>query len=297
MGPLTGVVGAIPGFTRARIALQNLQELQAEIAATRETPDPPRDRVLPAFEKIELKGVEFVFGEEIAGESFHLGPVDFSLRRGEIVFVIGGNGSGKTVLMRVLTALYHQSAGEIAYNGATLQSADRQAYREQFSTVFSDFHLFRELLGLEGVPQSRVDAWLDRLDLKGKTRYADGEFSSVELSAGQRKRLAFAVAMLEDRPIYVLDEFGAEQDPGHRRSFYREILPALRDSGKTVVVVTHDDAYFDAADRVIRMDFGRIVSIHEQGKIDGAHDTARLHSESDRSIEEDHTIQKPALVR
>jgi ABC-type siderophore export system fused ATPase/permease subunit len=203
--------------------------------------------------------------------------------------------------MRVLTALYHQSAGEIAYNGRTLEAADRQAYREQFSTVFSDFHLFRELLGVEGVPQARVDGWLERLDLKGKTRYVDREFSSVALSAGQRKRLAFAVAMLEDRPIYVLDEFGAEQDPGNRRSFYREILPGLRDSGKTVVVVTHDDAYFDAANRVIRMDFGKIVSVHDnvhaQGEIDGARQNARLHSESDRSIEEDHTIQKTALVR
>ena len=288
IGPLSGVVGAIPGFTRARIALQNLKELQREIAATREAADAPRDRVLPPFETIDLKRVEFSFGDEPAGENFHLGPVDFSLRRGEIVFVIGGNGSGKTVLMRVLTALYQPGAGEIAYNGVTLEAADRQAYREQFSTVFSDFHLFRELLGLDGVPPSQVAAWLERLDLSGKTEYVDGAFSSISLSAGQRKRLAFAVAMLEDRPVYVLDEFGAEQDPEHRRMFYRELLPGLRESGKTVVVVTHDDAYFDAADRVIRMDFGRIVSVQEP---------ARREIGSDNDIEKDHPVQKPALVR
>jgi putative ATP-binding cassette transporter len=288
IGPLTGVVGAIPGFTRARIAQQNLQNLQREIAATREAVDAPRDRVLPAFETVELKAVEFSFGDETEGESFHLGPVDLVLKRGEIVFVVGGNGSGKTVLMRILTALYYPSAGEIAYNGRTLEPADRQAYREQFSTVFSDFHLFQELLGLGHLPQEQVDAWLERLDLKGKTRYADGKFSSVALSAGQRKRLAFAVAMLEDRPIYVLDEFGAEQDPEHRRRFYRDILPALRDSGKTVIVVTHDDAYFDAADRVVRMDFGNIVSVHEN---------ARHTIGNDKHIEENQPVQKAALVR
>jgi putative pyoverdin transport system ATP-binding/permease protein len=298
IGPLSGVVGAIPGFTRARIALHNLQGLQREIAATREAADAPRDRALPALESIDLKHVEFSFEEETAGESFHLGPVDFSLRRGEIVFVVGGNGSGKTVLMRILTALYQPTAGEIAYNGRTLEPIDRQAYRELFSTVFSDFHLFRELLGLGGVAPSRVAEWLERLDLGGKTAYSNGEFSSISLSAGQRKRLAFAVAMLEDRPIYVLDEFGAEQDPEHRRMFYREILPGLRDSGKTVVVVTHDDAYFDAADRVIRMDFGRIVSVQENRRertTDGARSGAS--SRNDDPIEEDRTVPKAALVR
>ena len=285
IGPLGGVVGAIPGFTRARIALHNLQNLQREIAATREAPDASCHRTLPPFETIELTGIEFSFGDEAAGESFHLGPVDLTLARGEIVFVVGGNGSGKTVLMRVLTALYHASAGEIRYNGAALEAEDRQAYREQFSTVFSDFHLFRELLGLHGVSEDEVQSWLARLDLAGKTAYRDREFSSIALSAGQRKRLAFAVAMLEDRPIYVLDEFGAEQDPEHRRAFYREILPGLREAGKTVIVVTHDDAYFDAADRIIRMDFGRIVSIH------------RNPSHGSTVIEEDHPIQRAALVR
>ncbi|HEX2829942.1 MAG TPA: cyclic peptide export ABC transporter [Burkholderiales bacterium] len=293
VGPLSGVVGAIPGFTRARIALHNLQNLQREIAETREAGEAQHGRTLPPFEKIELKGIEFSFGNETAGESFHLGPVDFALTRGEIVFVVGGNGSGKTVLMRLLTALYHASAGGIEYNGVPLAAEDRQAYREKFSTVFSDFHLFRELLGLEGASREEVNAWLARLDLKGKTEYRDGEFSSVALSAGQRKRLAFAVAMLEDRPIYVLDEFGAEQDPEHRRSFYREILPGLREAGKTVIVVTHDDAYFDAADRIIRMDFGKVVNVednaHAEGKVVNVQENVR--------IEEDHPIQKAALVR
>ncbi len=254
MGPLSGVVGSIPGFTRARIALDNLRMLQAEIEATRESPRQEAIALDP-FESIELRAVEFDFGNG----GFHLGPVDLAVRRGEVLFVIGGNGSGKTVLLRLLTGLYHPGSGAILHNGKVLREEERQAYREQFSAVFSDFYLFQELLGVRDVRASVAAEWLERLDLADKTRLEPSGFSSVALSAGQRKRLAFAVAMLEDRPICMLDEFGAEQDPEHRRRFYRELIPMLREAGKTMIVVTHDDAYFDAGDRVIKMDFGRIV--------------------------------------
>jgi len=307
MGPLTGVVGAIPGFTRAQIAMRNLRMLQEEIAATRESADARDERCLPEFQSIELRGIEFSFGDDASGEGFRLGPVDLTLRRGEVVFVVGGNGSGKTVLMRVLTALYHPTAGTIRYNGAVLDELDRQAYREQFSTVFNDFHLFRELLGLRDDQKARVGEWLARLDLADKTRYENGEFTSLALSAGQRKRLAFAVAMLEDRPICVLDEFGAEQDPEHRRRFYREIIPALRSGGKTVIVVTHDDAYFDAGDRVLRMDFGGIVNERRTaagiahagrtGQSTGAAGAPQRSSEAYAGVEEDHAVQEAARIQ
>jgi ABC-type siderophore export system fused ATPase/permease subunit len=176
-----------------------------------------------------------------------------------VVFIIGGNGSGKTVLLRLLTALYHPGAGTILYNGAPLREEERQAYREQFCAVFSDFYLFQELLGASDLQADAVQQWLQRLDLADKTRLEHGSFTSVALSAGQRKRLAFAIAMLEERPICILDEFGAEQDPEHRARFYRDLIPLLREAGKTVIVVSHDDAYFDAGDRVVKMDFGRIV--------------------------------------
>jgi putative ATP-binding cassette transporter len=296
MGPLSGVVGAIPGFTRARIALRNLRVLQQEVEATRETAGAATRR-LPEFESIELRGVEFAFDDDATGEAFHLGPLDLTVRRGEIVFIVGGNGSGKTVLMRVLTALYHPSAGTLRYNGEPLADADRQAYREQFSTVFSDFYLFRELLGLESVDAAKIDEWLARFDLADKTRFENGEFSTLALSAGQRKRLAFAVAMLEDRPIYVLDEFGAEQDPEHRRRFYREMLPDLRASGKTVVVVTHDDAYFDAADRVLRMDFGKIVGEHPSAAGIMQPKPPAPPEPTHAVVEENHTVQEAARIR
>jgi putative ATP-binding cassette transporter len=259
MGPLSGVVGAFPGFSRAKVALSNLRMLQHEMAQTREPRVTSGAQQLPEFESIELRRLCFDFQKETSDERFRLGPLDLKIRRGDVLFIIGGNGSGKTVLMRVLTGLYHHTGGTILYNGRELLDAERQQYRERFSAVFSDFHLFGELVGMQGVDPALVQRWLERLDLAGKTVYKDGNFTSVALSAGQRKRLAFLVSMLEDRPIFVLDEFGAEQDPAHRRRFYRELLPELRAKGKTVIVVTHDDAYFDAADRIVKMDFGGIV--------------------------------------
>ncbi|MGB8129136.1 MAG: hypothetical protein WCG81_05045 [Candidatus Angelobacter sp.] len=82
----------------------------------------------------------------------------------------------------------------------------------------------------------------------------------MSLSQGQRKRLALLTAYLEDRPVYVFDEWSADQEPVFREVFYRHLLPALRDRSKTVVVISHDDRYFDVADRVIQLEYGRIRS-------------------------------------
>ncbi len=260
MGPLSGVVGGIPGFANARVALEAMRMLQREVLDTREPVEAAASRPLPVLQSIELRGLRFDFGAAANGDAFRLGPIDLQLRRGEVLFVVGGNGSGKTVLMRVLTGLYRHTGGTILHNGVPLGDDARQAYRELFATVFSDFYLFRNLLGRPDADARTIERWLERLDLAGKTSVAGGVFDTVALSAGQRKRLAFLVAMLEERPVLVLDEFGAEQDPEHRRRFYRELLPELKARGTTVVVVSHDDAYYDAADRIVRMDYGRIVA-------------------------------------
>jgi len=265
IGPLSSVVGTFPLFATARISMSHLQRLTCEAEATRETLG-TRDRTsLPPFETVALRDVSFEFATRAAearfGEAFRLGPVNLTIRRGEVVCVVGGNGSGKTVLMRLLTGLYRPTGGEIVYNGVALSDSDRQAYREQVTTVFSDFFLFRELLGRRDLPAAKVMRWIDHFGLSGKTSFPEkeGTFSTVELSTGQRKRLALIVSILDDRPIIVLDELAAEQDPPHRHQFYREWLPELKRLGKTVIVVSHDDHYFDAADRLVRMDFGRIV--------------------------------------
>ena len=132
-------------------------------------------------------------------------------------------------------------------------------YRELFSIIFTDFHLFDRLYGLEEVDRKKVKSLLAKMELSLKTNYRDGAFTTTDLSTGQRKRLAYVAAMLDDKQIYVFDEWAADQDPVFRKFFYEVLLPELRDQGKTIIAVTHDDKYFSSADRVLKMDEGVLV--------------------------------------
>ena len=159
----------------------------------------------------------------------------------------------------MLTGLYHAREGAISVDRAAIGPGDASWYRSHFSAIFSDYHLFEELYGLEQVGQQRVDDLLRQMGLDQKTAFVNGRFTTVDLSAGQKKRLALVVTLLEDRPIIVFDEWAADQDPAFRRHFYEEVLPSLRSQGKTIVAVTHDDRYFQTADRVLKMDYGQFV--------------------------------------
>ncbi len=107
----------------------------------------------------------------------------------------------------------------------------------------------------------RINALLEVMELSGKTAFRDGGFTNTHLSTGQRKRLALVVACLEDKPVYVFDEVAADQDVHFRGYFYETLLPELKNRGRTVVVVTHDDRYFHVADRVLGMDYGKFREI------------------------------------
>lgn len=181
------------------------------------------------------------------------------IRRGETIFIVGGNGSGKTTLLKLLTGLYQPHSGAILVDRELLTRRNAQNYRELFSTVFSQFHLFDRLYGLEGVDPERVKAVLDEMQLSGKTRFEGGRFTDLNLSTGQRKRLALAVTLLEDKQILVFDEWAADQDPHFRKYFYEVVLKRLRDQGKTVIAVTHDERFWQQADRIVKMEYGSIV--------------------------------------
>ena len=172
----------------------------------------------------------------------------------------GGNGSGKTTLIKLLTGLYLPDSGSIYVDEQIVGIATYHQYRELFAAVLTDFHLFSHLYGVQGLEQERATQMLKRLQLEEKTRFTEhGEITNVKLSSGQRKRLAYAVAWLEDRSIYVFDEFAAEQDPHFRDYFYHELMPDLRRAGKTVIAVTHDDRYYHLADRVVKLEDGKIT--------------------------------------
>lgn len=259
MGPLTTIVGTIPNLAIADAAVDNLAVLEDSLDRARSEGFDARVERAP-FQEIVFEDVVFHYRDPKHGDAFSVGPINLTLRSGETVFIAGGNGSGKSTFLKLLTALYHPHQGVIRVDGQVLQSVDCEAYRNLFSTVFSDFHLFDRLYGLLDSKQEEVERTIEYLELGGKTRVTGGTFETLDLSAGQRKRIALLVSLLEDRPVYVFDEMAADQDPGFRRRFYEEILPELRRRGRTVIAVTHDDKYFGASDRLLKMDEGRFVS-------------------------------------
>lgn len=257
--PMVATVAALPSLLAARISLDKLETL--ELAPETQAIEPTDS--LGDWQCLQLVGVEYRYPGESDEAGFDVGPIDLELRRGELVFLVGGNGSGKSTLARLLTGLHRPAAGEIRLDGRAVQAHQWQSYRQLFASVFTDFHLFARLLGPAGgeVSETLVGNWLERLRLRHKVRFAEGRLADTRFSQGQRKRLALLLAMLEDRDILILDEWAADQDPLFRRLFYRELLPQLKAAGKTIIAITHDDHYFDQADRLLKMDGGRLLEL------------------------------------
>lgn len=256
---MVATVAALPSLLAARISLDKLETL--ELAPETQAIEPTDS--LGDWQCLQLAGVEYRYPGEGDEAGFDVGPIDLELRRGELVFLVGGNGSGKSTLARLLTGLHRPAAGEIRLDGRAVQAHQWQSYRQLFASVFTDFHLFARLLGPAGgeVSETLVGNWLERLRLRHKVRFAEGRLADTRFSQGQRKRLALLLAMLEDRDILILDEWAADQDPLFRRLFYRELLPQLKAAGKTIIAITHDDHYFDQADRLLKMDGGRLLEL------------------------------------
>ncbi|MFF9481900.1 cyclic peptide export ABC transporter [Streptomyces sp. NPDC014733] len=260
---LQGVLTWLPVLGRAAVALRTIEERLASLEQAGRETDGGTDGRLPQavfgdWQAIEFRGVTHAY-TGAAGQEFRLGPLDFTFRRGEVLFVVGGNGSGKTTLAKLLTSLYLPEAGTIGVDGTELTARNRDAYRQLFATVFSDFHLFDTLTGLPGDARTeKAEQYLRRLQLDHKVSIVDDRFSTTALSQGQRKRLALLTAYLADAPVYLFDEWAADQDPVFKEFFYEELLAELRDRGKTVVVISHDDQYFHVADRLVRLDYGQL---------------------------------------
>jgi putative ATP-binding cassette transporter len=201
----------------------------------------------------------YAFPAPPSATPFALGPIDLTIEAGKLVFIVGENGSGKTTLVKLLLGLYEPQAGVIVVDGEPVTAANRDDYRQLFTTVFSDYYLFDELLPGADRPEDAGPP-LERLDLAHKVAVRDGRFSSTDLSTGQKKRLALVHAWLEKRPVLVTDEWAADQDPEFRRVFYTELLPELQRAGRTLIVISHDDRYFHVADRLVQIADGKIVA-------------------------------------
>ena len=269
-GPIDQVIGILPALGRAQVAMRRIVELSEQFS----TPEhdllaaDPTGPAKTMIESIELRGVTYTFRAVPGSVPFVLGPVDLLVRQGDIVFIVGQNGSGKTTLIKLLLGLYAPHGGTVFHDGSPVLTETRDDYRQLFTTIFSDYYLFEDLIRGEGVVPDAAERYLQRLEVAHKVSVENGVFTTTDLSTGQRKRLALMNAWLEERPVLVFDEWAADQDPAFRHIFYTELLPDLKRLGKTIIVISHDDRYFGIADHLVRLRDGKIVA--SEAKADNA---------------------------
>jgi len=258
--PIAMILEAIPSVIRGTVALKAIDKLM--LANVTHHKEAPIDDI--SFESLQLENVYYQYPQNGDEEGFILGPINFQLNRGELIFLVGGNGSGKSTLAKLLTGLYLPTKGAVKCNDEIITPENVLSYRSCFSTIFPNFFLFDDVLdgaetGYENEHfKQRIDHYLTRLAIDHKVSIEEGQLSTTALSQGQRKRLALLLMYMEDRQVLLLDEWAADQDPVFRDVFYREILPELKAAGKTIIAISHDDRYFDAADRVYRLEQGGI---------------------------------------
>ena len=260
IGPVTSVVGVMSNMAAANAACEAMVEMEETLKGAATSPTATGEQ-LTDFQTLRFEGIVYEHHDRANGISFRCGPCSFSVEKGEILFISGGNGSGKSTLLMMMTGLYHPKEGAIYVDDQRIDASNLELLQSLYSTVFFDFHLFPRLYGLGDVDLDRLDELLKLMELGQKVELKDGQFDTRALSSGQKKRLAMVIALLEDRPIYVFDEWAADQDPEFRRKFYEVMLPDLKASGKTILAVTHDDRYFEECDGRIVMEEGRIARI------------------------------------
>lgn len=260
-GPVAMILANLPLLSFARVSLQRFSALSTDI--------PEEDvglttSAMPIHHGIRFESVAYRHLAEANERHFQVGPIDLELRLGEITFIVGGNGSGKSTLSKLITLHYRASEGRILVDGTALADSGIGALRQSICAIYSDYYLFDRVLGRAGKNDAvapLVEHYLQMLGLEGKVQFRDGRFSTLSLSDGQRRRLALLAAILDDCTLYLFDEWAADQDPEFKAVFYREVLPALKRRNKAIVVISHDDRYFDVADQLVTLEEGRIARI------------------------------------
>ncbi len=260
IGPINLITITEPMLARTNVALNNIYNLETQLDNVINSQVDSFITTPPdTFKTIKLAAVTFDYIDKNGETLFSISPTNLEIKQGELLFIVGGNGSGKSTLLKLLTGLYYPTTGSIYIDDEKVEQTNYQSYRELFAIIFTDFHLFDRLYGLQDIDEKHLLDLLKLMELNKKTKYIDGKFSHLDLSTGQKKRLAFINAVLEDKQIYIFDELAADQDPRFKKNFYEKILLDMKQQGKTVIAVTHDDHYFHVADRVLKMEYGELI--------------------------------------
>ena len=255
------IMNAIPVWSRAGVALERLSQDGFSTIPVDGKLNKPETQLVPEGEKLQLEVTDLMYSyrNESDDRNFTIGPLNLTLNSGELIFVVGHNGAGKTTFAKLLSGLFENETGLIKCNGTAITAELQSSYQELFSVIFTDPFIFEQLIisdefltSADGV-NARIDQYLEKLQINNKVTVNSNRLDSTDLSHGQRKRLALLMASLENKQILIFDEWAENQDPAFKEVFYRELLPELRDSGKLVVVISHESQYFDVADRVITL--------------------------------------------
>ncbi|MCT8342000.1 MULTISPECIES: cyclic peptide export ABC transporter [Photorhabdus] len=260
LGPVDFILSSQETIVKALISLRKIDRLRFSENLSME-PRLTNTEEFKEWSRISLRSISFKYAGE--GNCFSVGPINLDIQRGEIILIKGGNGSGKSTFAKLLIGLLNKSEGDIFIDDKVVNKDNRENYLNMYSVIHSDFYLFDTVINRKGelADDELTRQYLKKLDLAAKVTVKDGKLSTTKLSHGQRKRLALVISYMEDAPIYLFDEWAADQDPNYRRFFYHELLPEMKRDGKTIIVISHDDKYFHIADRVITMDNGLVDNI------------------------------------
>lgn len=247
------ILSNLPEVMEANVAISRISELEEELKQSIKKGPVSVPQKTTDFKEINIKDLVFDYTDKNGDTTFSLGPVNYTIKNSEIIFLTGGNGGGKSTLLKLISGLYPPLSG-----GVTLDDGpcDIREHQHLFSAIFTDCFLFDRLYGVDRPDENKIKELLIAMGLSNKVRWENGAMNYHGLSSGQQKRLAFIVSLLEDKSIYIFDEWAAEQDPVFRKTFYETLLPAMKANGKTVIAASHDDRYFHVADKILKLNYG-----------------------------------------
>jgi len=263
LGPFSAIVRFFPDMTNIKVNLDRIKTLTAELDEISTGYSELESSLSTLPDKLCVKFDNVIYSymsdNENGSIEFTLGPICAEIKTGEIIYITGGNGSGKSTLGKLITGIYPSQGGKTSINGRECNIVE---LNECFSAVYSDFYLFKKLYGVDTDAKSdEIQNLLKMMKIDDRVEFnEDGSFKSLNLSTGQRKRLAYIVCYMDEKPLMLFDEWAAEQDPEFRQHFYTELLPGLKKNGKGIIVITHDDRFFDLADKMIKLERGVIVN-------------------------------------
>ncbi|WP_250442066.1 ABC transporter ATP-binding protein [Caballeronia sp. AZ1_KS37] len=225
---------------------------------------------------IDARAVSKWFGEGDA-RTYAVREVSMQARFGEMLLIVGPSGSGKTTLLSVISGILRPDEGGVVVDGVDLWKQSKDALADfrlkRIGFVFQDYHLFGRLTTVENVAiplilkrQPWEDATakaLDCLKIVGLANRAD--LTPVKLSGGEQQRIAIARAIVGQPDILILDEPTASLDGDTGRNIIEFVKHHVLNERRCIVIVTHDSRIFEYADRILKMEDGRLTHIEQGG--------------------------------